>query len=546
MQYKISGILNNCALNSALPIMLQDFEDLAKLEENNQLPHIANLDGLEFKEQDDCPYFRNYLLLKEIFAEVYGLQNERLSWQELNVFLKSYNSFLAIQIVFLPVFRKFIGKIDELHYSSYSNLSLLTDIQSTASLEGDENIGKYIPLDIREVFLLFHSKFGITISKYDDGTNLTDTGYNLPQPTWPQTQDEQRCINLYWRAKHFEISESPNSAQENEELNFLETNHKKLRDIILNLSVTTSAHTTNISLAQLRLLVNRGFTCSEPKLIFAEFPLSKSTAEKTAIFFLVLSLENPRYKSRADNLLRTTKIPKSIAYAIHANAMDPHLPDDDIISNTFAEIESSTQELISAINSSNFKKFKACINQNKCDINCLVKLENDKIKITNDRTNSVRLLHLLTCTSYSDNKYNKYRKLLKKKGAEENIILSDIEIAQSYEIQNQIVNPRATHREPSDDISYPILSSTYFKLFMLCLLIIAALTLVALLLSATHLSYVVPAFLMNLSSIAYNAIFGISTGVGVTATIGLAASFWSKSKENVSGDGLDVALMQPN
>lgn len=148
MQYKISPLLYNCALNTALPIILSDLDDLAKLEASGTLP------STETETAGAYSCYSNYCLLKETFCKVYNLDNTILTWQELNKFLKSCNSFFAVQAIFAPVIRKFIGEISRRVGTSY-DLDSLTEIQKdTNECEPElDCTGRYTMLTVHEASL---------------------------------------------------------------------------------------------------------------------------------------------------------------------------------------------------------------------------------------------------------------------------------------------------------------------------------------------------------------------------------------------------------
>lgn len=253
MREKISGILNNCALNTALPVMLKDFEILAKLETENQLPKLEylGLDGIEQKSEihscDDC--YISYHKLKEIFAITYEIDELTFTWQKLVNFLRSFKSFLAIQIIFLPVSRKFISEIAK---NKNYDLYFLSSIQKGHEIKHEDNCtGKYNPLCGKEAWELFHSQFGIPVT-ITINEKETEEYNNCIIPPWGF---ENRKVNLFYNNKHFEICKNPDDISD--EINYLEKKHDELYNIFLNLSNTNSDQNTNIYLKELQKYVHK-------------------------------------------------------------------------------------------------------------------------------------------------------------------------------------------------------------------------------------------------------------------------------------------------
>ncbi len=414
MQYKISGILNNCALNTALPIILADIKDLAAIEKRGLLPDPKNLgkNGIEEKTaiRSDEPYYNKYFLLKEIFCEIYNLDNDTFTWKNLDEFLSGFHSFLVSQVIFLPVFRKFIGEIAPLQ--GYTDLEQLINIQEVHKHEYDKNcVGRYPMLDAREAYNLFHSQFGIKINTCHEESGMP--GYVENHiicassqcfcPHWVKTiTNERRCINVFLRNDHFEITEldaySEAVTQYNKELDELQKDYPQLKNIIEYLSSSDSADNTNNYLGGLKLYVHK--------------QLINGVSEKES--------KSPIIESQEFNKL---------------------YPPDTLLEHYKKQGEKSYS------------------------------------------------------TFYND--------------------------------------------KPADSICYTIFSSVYFKIFMACIIITAALTLTALILSHTNLQSVIPAFLTDLPPIIYKTIFGASIGGGSVATIGFAGSFMASNKACVFNDDCD-------
>lgn len=552
MKYKITGILNNCALNSALPIMLEDIKDLATLEKKNLLPKTENIgrDGVEEKTEirstDDC--YINYFRLKEIFCEVYHLDNDTINWQKFNAFLSDYNSFLAIQIIFLPVLRKFIGS-EALNITEYKNLELLTKIQNTHENEYETNcIGKYNILRAEEACQLLHLKFYVYIKncfyeeeeKEEQILEIPDPDH-IESPNWTSTKGEKRIINLYHKNGHFEITDKINFDTEKKERAHLKKHHPELYNIINRLQDSNSAHRSNMHLAKLKIYVHEKLTekFSINKLIASEFNSERWSQlqdgldkQNFAIFLLNLATKNEQYKKQANNLLNSNKIPENIATFLSNCPLEFK---ESVITKAFEEINPLTDELISSINSMDFEKFTYLVSETPCDINSLVTSNNsDQIQISKEeKQDSSRLLKILI-NKNTDNKYTDYINLLESKGAEEEEVLDSEELAEK--LNSNYSNSNNCNKKTNKSNSFIMLTSIYFKLLMLCILIIATLTLTAVILGATNLHYLVPAFLANLGPNIYNTIFGCSIGLDAIAFTTLSSSIFVSNKSCMFAD----------
>lgn len=116
---KITGLLNNCAINCALPILLDRIRYWASLEAQNALS------GIEENET-----YQQYVLFKHVFAGHYGIADPHaLTWRQFDYFLNAH-SFFAKELIFAPVFRDFIAKhaLDSGEYRLH-DLGNLRDIQ---------------------------------------------------------------------------------------------------------------------------------------------------------------------------------------------------------------------------------------------------------------------------------------------------------------------------------------------------------------------------------------------------------------------------------
>jgi hypothetical protein len=246
---RITGLLHNCALNSALPNLLEGIEELAELELSGQLESLRN-----------DPVYNNYKKLKTIFARHYGLASpENFSWSSFVTFLSAH-AFYPKEIIFAPVFRTFIAEVALTQHYLSQDLGGIRDVQRTGT-----NAGTYIDLHYLEAATLFHNLFGITLNAYEFIGNK-DTGdardnYNLVQSK-PATLESplkaSSLVNLFYKEGHFEIqphelTEAANKAYE-EEIQGLSPELHAIHDA---LSLSVNAYSTNRALGRLYLYVNQ-------------------------------------------------------------------------------------------------------------------------------------------------------------------------------------------------------------------------------------------------------------------------------------------------
>lgn len=169
---RISGHFNNCALNVALPIVLNGIEDLAKAE---RLDERLNIPENEL---------HSYNLLKELFCEYYQFGN--LSWQEFYEKLETNffpGNFFAKEVILAPVLRLFLEKQIELQKSKLKNNQAKSQTLSSVidSIEQPiepwvndyklelmnktsfkiESDGKYLELELEAALFFFYEPFAI-------------------------------------------------------------------------------------------------------------------------------------------------------------------------------------------------------------------------------------------------------------------------------------------------------------------------------------------------------------------------------------------------
>ena len=249
---KISGLLNNCAMNCGLPILLDDISVYAGLEIDDNLPN-----------KDFDLIFASYSNLKKIFCDTYGLQE--ISWDKFNTFLISHDTFLAKQMLFLPVFRSFIAEVYQNigpYEQTNHGLSIL-DLLNEDGNNTPETLkkiginGKYKGLSFGEAFYLFYRQFGINVNIYTDGKGGDDLRRDCYIPEYLKIQGANRTIDLCLnsQANHFEMGYDELLEQltalydQKNEVNSL---NDYLHHIMLGFSSTQSASETELYMSFLK------------------------------------------------------------------------------------------------------------------------------------------------------------------------------------------------------------------------------------------------------------------------------------------------------
>lgn len=207
---RITGLLFNCAMNCALPRLLENIDALVVLEHANNLPSL-----------DDTVY-ANHERLKAIFTTYYGIDNTLCSWEKFYTFLNTHN-FYAQEIMFAPVFRIFIAEM-ALQSGQYQEEDLwrIRDIQDIGQdAESDmvyaalgttnPTVGRYNLLPILEINDLFYTPLAlgnVTLYEHAHGTET----YHLKEkraipdggiPLWIDRDNHD--FSMYLREDHYEL-----------------------------------------------------------------------------------------------------------------------------------------------------------------------------------------------------------------------------------------------------------------------------------------------------------------------------------------------------
>lgn len=246
---RITGLLNNCALYSALPELLRGIHQLAERETQGTLAELS-----------ENPVYLSYQKLKETFGRYYGVDaHEAFNWQTLDSYLNSH-SFYANEIIFSPVLRHCIANVGLSDGYDAASIGLLRDVQAD---------GAYNHLHYLEAANLLHDQFGISVQTYEYITNRhTDNpkdNYNLvgsrATTRHPYPFGETPTIEFYYRGAHFEIQPHENLAEANaayvREISLLPEELKRVHD---NINFSQNAYKSNQALGQLFVYVNRTLT----------------------------------------------------------------------------------------------------------------------------------------------------------------------------------------------------------------------------------------------------------------------------------------------
>ena len=249
--HKITGLLNNCALNRALPHLLDGISKLAELEARGTMDCLA-----------DNVIVQRYTQLKERYAVHYGIDhNLTFNWHAFHTFLSAH-SFYANEIMFAPVFRRFIAEIG-LASGDYpaENLPLLRDLQRN---------GRYNSLSDTEAADLFHNQFGISIQTYEyiENRETDNPQNNYHLVTTRETRNrvypflgDAPLVNLYLKNAHFEIQ--PHESLVDAIVEFIAETNKlppALMVIHEGLSCSQSAYQSSVSLGSLVVYVHQSLT----------------------------------------------------------------------------------------------------------------------------------------------------------------------------------------------------------------------------------------------------------------------------------------------
>ena len=200
----ISGALNNCALNCALPTLFAKINQISKSE---------------------IPATDNFKLFKTVFEEWYKFQ-EPISWLRFSELISKHN-FPENQLIFAPILRQFIrakGARDELWCIR-------------------QDTGRYSMLDSEDANQYFFRHFDFFMQQHHTNPDFI-----------VQAELGHQAIQVYHRDAHFELKPIANITLAPEENRF--------RKILEKITGNASREATSEALIQLQqaLTNNRFFT----------------------------------------------------------------------------------------------------------------------------------------------------------------------------------------------------------------------------------------------------------------------------------------------
>ena len=508
-KHRIDATLNNCSMNAGLSLMLWDIAKLAEIEGRGQLPEqLHYIDdetegAIESKSGDthqslgevspNDHIYQSYKLLKQIFSNIYGATPDELSWQELNTIINRQDTFIGKQLLFLEVFRKFIGHTAENHHSEeYPDKRILTELQVNYPFipPEDQCTGRFTPLAGSQVYQLFYAYFGISIEVYEQPQSTTDnTSWNKNETQcgyYPPSAEQQRVnswacpdrlLKLYIDGGHFEL-----------------LHDKDLEE-------------AEISYALEKSLLNRNRKLHARFNEFSESGdyLSSKVGLIKLRYYLYSEIQSMRGQNVDDyvkrnmvthilNLCSSDERYKCIAYQIQQ--LQP-LSDGAI--NEILEAKSLTTYFERFETAKVFLSIASTAQENEQAINAIKEgLEN------NDGSSSSHVQNpLINQVKYVD---------------------AFPPPANSHNVSRVRHSVSPTNNPQSHSLAFKLFTSIYAKLFMTLLFLAAALTLTALLINTSYLPTAISTFIIHLAPAAYNALFGASIAVTTASGVGLLAS----------------------
>jgi hypothetical protein len=283
----IAGFLYNCALNCALPAILN---------------HINQLASLTQEESDQTPNIANYHLLKRYFESWYGLPCA-LTWTEFSLLIQQFQ-FSEIEFILAPVLREFLAHQASLNGEDHNLLKDIVDdplllipedlkefFASSDEALGYASPGRYFALQNHEAERYFYNPLGLTMVVHN---------YNQPQQAYllESTPTEGMTpIDVYLRGGHYEMQPHENIKHAPSGLR-----HDVLETAREAISSNMSRFVTNRSLASLipfvrqtvsELLMqteSQSFSCQAYYAIAVENKLHNGSPDGQLTFVVILLL----------------------------------------------------------------------------------------------------------------------------------------------------------------------------------------------------------------------------------------------------------------
>lgn len=184
MNPKISGIVNNCALNVALPTLLLDIKHYAEIEEKGgELP------------TDDSVY-KNHIILRKQFEKANHFK-KALTWTSFQKLIETYhNNFFLLQLAFAQPLRLFIKN------------------KGVPRVDCDlQDNGRFKNLQPHELKAFYYQPFGLNVCVFDtramnqmgDGSLPPDNLFCEPKESGRVELPVYSDPNLPLDATHFEL-----------------------------------------------------------------------------------------------------------------------------------------------------------------------------------------------------------------------------------------------------------------------------------------------------------------------------------------------------
>ena len=323
---RISGIVYNCSINCALPILLEQMFQYADMEIAGQLPDI---------ESDNL--FETYTLLKESFAEAYYLSDIKkihFNWTVFTEFLRQHD-FIAVEMLFMPVLREVLQKLSEredLDQTILDEQSLL-ELKELQEKTIQAN-GRYPFLGYFFVHHCFNKHFNIE-SEVHSFYSPSQSYEVIPREHIDGTppSPSAKRISVYLKDNHYELAPHENLANaERQRVIEYQAMPLALQNVYDTISAGGSAYHTNRALGNLLFYGNeklsRFIACStqinaeqraqleafnQPdaaRYVALHCPTfdSKTAAEKRTIATILLSLLESVNEPHAKVLLNKMRI----------------------------------------------------------------------------------------------------------------------------------------------------------------------------------------------------------------------------------------------
>ena len=238
---RISGNLYNCALNCALPTILEGIASIAQKQENElgQFPGIAG-----------------YQLLKQKFEQWYCIPE--MNWTDFNGFLQQFQ-FIEQELILAPVMRRFLvettgnqhyGNIIENPFQGFEEATLA--IYQAAGVDIPyQTPGRYTALEPSNANRYFYEYFGLRMRlieyNTEDGTYSKVTNFSA--------DEKATVIDVYFKEGHFELQSFEKRPDWKYQNGVFPGEHDRFAEIQEKITIDTNPDQTNRELAKLFTLI---------------------------------------------------------------------------------------------------------------------------------------------------------------------------------------------------------------------------------------------------------------------------------------------------